>query len=180
MESAPDVQFREDLHLFVWRPRGILDEAAVNKVLLDLFRRETMAAKPFNRFSDLSLVESFHLTFKYVFHVALHRRLSYIGRERIKSAFYVTHPEAAHLVKIHALVTDLSPLDVEIFEEREAAAKWLCVPVELLLPTASPRVTQRSIVLRSLLVSPGSLEVASQRQKKPTLAFKPERRHLRR
>jgi len=92
-----------------------------------------MAAKPFNRFSDLSLVESFHLTFQYVFHVALHRRLAYAGREPIKSAFYVTHPEVAHLVRIHALMTDFSPLKVEMFEEREAAAKWLGVPVESLI-----------------------------------------------
>ena len=79
-----------------------------------------MAAKPFNRFCDLSAVESFHLTFKYVFHVALHRRLSYAGRKPIKSAFYVTHPEAAQLVKIHALMTDQSPLNVEMFEERRS------------------------------------------------------------
>jgi hypothetical protein len=71
-----------------------------------------MAAKPFNRFSDLSVVESFHLTFKYVFHVALHRRLSYAGREPVKSAFYVRHPQAAHLVRIHALMIDQSPLNV--------------------------------------------------------------------
>ena len=133
MEILPDVQFHEDLWLVVWRPRGILDEAAVNKVLVDLLRREAMAAKPFNRFSDLSAVESFHLTFRYVFHVALHRRLTYAGRGPIKSAFYVTHPEAAHLVKIHALLTDFSPLNVEMFEEREAAAKWLGVPVESLM-----------------------------------------------
>jgi hypothetical protein len=29
-EIAPDVQFHEDLRLVVWKPRGILDEAAVN------------------------------------------------------------------------------------------------------------------------------------------------------
>src|SRR5438128_12479250 len=132
MKPPAEVEFLEEARLLIWRPRGILDEAAVNIVLVDLLRRETMAAKPFNRFSDLSLVESFHLTFKYVFHVALHWRLSYVGREQIKSAFYVTHPEAAHLVKIHALMTDHSPLNVEMFEEREAAAKWLGVPVELL------------------------------------------------
>ena len=137
MEILPDVQFHEDLWLVVWRPRGILDEAAVNKVLVDLLRREAMAAKPFNRFSDLSAVESFHLTFRYVFHVALHRRLTYAGRGPIKSAFYLTHPEAAHLVKIHALMTDYSPLNVEMFEDREAAAKWLDVPVESLRHKAS-------------------------------------------
>lgn len=130
--ETPDVQFREDLHLFVWRPRGILDEAAVNKVLVDLLRREAMAAKPFNRFCDSSAVESFHLTFKYVFHVALHRRLAYAGRKPVKSAFYVTHPQAARIVRIHALMTDQSPLNVEMFEDREGAAKWLRVPVESL------------------------------------------------
>ena len=137
MELPADVEYVEDANLFIWRPRGILDEAAVNKVLVDLLRREAMAAKPFNRFGDLSAVESFHLTFKYIFHVALHRRLSYAGRGPIKSAFYVTHPEAAHLVKIHALLTDYSPLNVEMFEELEAAAKWLGVSVESLMPKAS-------------------------------------------
>ena len=135
-KPAAAVEFLEEARLFIWRPRGILDEAAVNRVLVDLIRRETMAAKPFNRFSDLSGVESFHLTFKYVFHVALYRRMSYIGRARIKSAFYVTHSEAAHLVRIHALMTDHSSLEVGMFEEHEAAAKWLRVPVELLVPQA--------------------------------------------
>ena len=131
-EVAPDAQFHEDLRLLIWKPRGILDEAAVNKVLADLQRREAAADRPFNRFSDLSVVESFHLTFKYVLHVALSRRLSYAGREPVKSAFFVTHPQAARIVKIHALMTDHSPLQVEMFEEREAAAKWLGVPVESL------------------------------------------------
>jgi hypothetical protein len=133
MKPPVEVEFLEKARLLIWRPHGILDEAAVNKVLVDLLRREAMAAQPFNRFSDLSAVESFHLTFQYVFHVALHRRLSYVGRGPIKSAFYVTHPEAVHLVKIHALMTDHSPLNVEMFEEREAAAKWLGVPVDSLM-----------------------------------------------
>jgi hypothetical protein len=142
MKPPAEVEFLEEAHLLIWRPRGILDEAAVNKVLVDLLRREAMAAKPFNRFSDLSAVESFHLTFKYVFHVALYRRLSYAGREPIKSAFYVTHPEAAHLVRIHALITDHSSLNVEMFEEREAAAEWLGVPIELLTaPTPTERMS---------------------------------------
>ena len=142
VKPAADVQFHEDLHLLVWRPQCILDESAVNKLLVELLRRETMAAKPFNRFCDLSCVESFHLTFKYVFHIALYRRLSYVGRERIKSAFYVTHPEAAHLVKIHALMTDHSPLNVEMFEQREAAAKWLGAPIEALIAQGEAHSTE--------------------------------------
>lgn len=136
MKLPADVTYLEEAHLFIWQPRGTLDEAAVNRVLVDLVKRESIASKPFNRFSDLSLVESFDLTFKYVFHVGLHRRLSYAGRQPIKSAFYVTNPEAAHIVKIHALMTDYSPLEVEMFEDRETAAKWLGVRVESLTPRA--------------------------------------------
>jgi hypothetical protein len=128
-----EIHFDEALRLIVWKPRGILDEAAVNEILADLRRRESAAGdNPFNRFTDLTEIESIELTFKYVFHVALYRRLSYAGRPPVKSAFFVTHPQAVHLVKIHATMTDHSPLNVKMFEEREAAAKWLGVPVESL------------------------------------------------
>jgi hypothetical protein len=133
MKAPASVQFNEDLRLFVWKPRGILDETVVNKVLVDLVRYECRASQPFNRFSDLSEVQDFHLTFKYVFHVALHRRLAYAGREPVKSVFYVTHPEAAQLVKLHAIMTDHSPLKVEMFEDRAAAARSLGVPIESLI-----------------------------------------------
>jgi len=133
MKAPASVQFNEELRLFVWKPRGILDEAVVNKVLVDLVRYECRASQPFNRFSDLSEVQDFHLTFKYVFHVALHRRLAYAGREPVKSVFYVTHQEAARLVKLHAFMTDHSPLKVEMFEERAAAARSLGVPIESLI-----------------------------------------------
>lgn len=133
MKAPASVQFNEDLRLFVWKPRGILDEASVSKVLVDLVRYECRASHPFNRFSDLSEVQDFHLTFKYVFHVALHRRLAYAGREPVKSVFYVTHAEAAQLVKIHAIMTDRSPLKVEMFEDRAAAARSLGVPIESLI-----------------------------------------------
>ena len=56
---------------------------------------------------------------KYVFHVALHRRLAYAGRKPVKSVFYVTRSKAAQLVKLHAIMTDHSPLKVEMFEDRK-------------------------------------------------------------
>ena len=63
-EPPADVEDVEDASLMIWRPHGILDEAEVNKVLVDLIRRETTAEKPFNRFSDLSLVEIFSPDFQ--------------------------------------------------------------------------------------------------------------------
>jgi hypothetical protein len=130
MKRPPDVLFHDGINLFVWRPLGVVNEAAVNKILTLLAKKEATSRQPFNRFTDLSAQDEMELSFNYVFHVALFRRLTYIGRPPVKSAFYVTNPEVAHLVKIHAIMTDHSPLQVEMFEEREAAANWLGVSID--------------------------------------------------
>jgi hypothetical protein len=50
MKALPaEVQFHEDVRLFVWRPRGVLDEAALNKVLGYLEDLEAKLQAPFNR-----------------------------------------------------------------------------------------------------------------------------------
>jgi len=49
-----------------------------------------------------------------------------LSRACLKSAFYVTHPQAACLVRIYTLMSDQSPGQIEMFEEREAAANgWV-------------------------------------------------------
>ena len=93
---------------------------------------EKRNSKPLNRFADLSALDAVDLNFDFVFHVALGRRLSAAPRPAVKSAFYVTSPDSAHYAKLHAVLTDYSPLDVALFTDRAAAAKWLGVPVEAL------------------------------------------------
>ena len=140
MKLPPDVKCVEKGRLFVWRPRGVLDEAVVNKILVFLGEQEGKFGREFNRFTDMSALNAVDLTFKYVFHVALYRRLSRAGREIVKSAFLVTDPALARYVKLHALITDQSPLKVAMFEECEAAAKWLDVPVgSLKAPTPTKK-----------------------------------------
>lgn len=134
MNAPPGVECLEDACLFVWRPRGVLNEAVLNKILAFVVLQEGRFGRSFNRFTDLSLLDAIDLTFNYVFHFALHRRLSRAGRETLRSAILVTAPEIARYVKLHALVTDRSPLRVRMFKEYSAAAKWLDVPVELLRP----------------------------------------------
>ena len=132
MELPEDVAWWPDLHLFVWKPRGVLDEKAVNRIIRFIGNQEIALETPFNRFTDLSVLDAVELNFKFVFHVALYRRLSYMGRPPVKSAFFVTNPEAKHFVKLHLVLTDHSPLRVAVFEKPEAAAKWLEAPVELI------------------------------------------------
>jgi hypothetical protein len=127
------VLFRKELSLILWKPRGILDESLVNEIVVFIDTAEARASKPFNRFADLSALDAVDLNFKFVFHIALHRRLAYAPRPPVKSAFYVTSPATTHYAKLHAMLTDYSPLDVALFTDRAAAAKWLGVPVEAVM-----------------------------------------------
>ncbi len=142
MKLPPDVECIEDARLFIWRPRGVLNEGLVNKILAFIGDQEGKFGRPFDRFTDMSALKAVNLSFKYVFHFALYRRLSRAGRETVKSAFLVTDPKVARYVKLHALMTDHSPLQVAMFEEYQAAATWLGVPIELL--TAPVTRTERT------------------------------------
>jgi hypothetical protein len=126
------VLFRKDLSLIVWKPPGILDESMINEIVAFIEAVEKRIREPLNRFSDLSALDAVDLNFDFVFHVALGRRLSAAPRSVVKSAFYVTTPASTHYVKLHAMLTDYSPLHVALFTDRAAAAKWLGIPIEAL------------------------------------------------
>ena len=132
MKLPAHVLFRKDLSLLLWRPRGILDESTVNEMVAFTETVEKRNSKPLNRFIDLSALDAVDLNFKFVFHVALGRRLSAAPKPAVKSAFYVTSPDTTHYAKLHAMITDYSPLHVALFTDRAAAAKWLGVPLEAL------------------------------------------------
>ena len=139
MKLPPDVQFHEDIHLLVYRPRGSLNEASVNKIIRLIGELEAKLKEPFNRFFDTLGHDEVELNFKYVIQVYLYRRLSYQGRPPIKSAILATDSTIIHYGRLHALLTQGSPIKVRIFQDRAEAAQWLGVPVELLAPKASGR-----------------------------------------
>ena len=132
MKLPAHVLFRKELSLILWKPRGVLDEDVVSEIVSFIETAERRASKPFDRFTDLSALDAVDLNFKFIFHVALGRRLSATPKPAVKSAFYVTSPSTAHYAKLHAMLTDYSPLDVSLFTERATAAAWLGVPDEAL------------------------------------------------
>ncbi len=52
MKLSPEIQFHEDIRLLIYRPRGLIDEAAINKVTSVIEELEAETPAPFNRFSD--------------------------------------------------------------------------------------------------------------------------------
>ena len=127
-----EVQFHDNVRLLVWRPRGVLNEAALKHIRELIGDLEATSDEPFNRFTDGQALEAIDLNFRYVFDFSLFRRLSYAGHSPVKSAILVPSIALAHYSKMHELLTRYSSIEVRIFEDREAAAKWLLVPVELL------------------------------------------------
>ena len=132
MKLPPDVEFHEDIRLLIYRPRGVLNEAAINKFLSALEDLEAKLQEPFNRFFDTVAADEVDLNFKYIIQVSLHRRLSYAGRPTVKSAILATDSTMIHYGLLHALLTQGSPINVRIFQDRAKAARWLGVPVERL------------------------------------------------
>jgi len=129
MELPPDIQFHDDIRLLIYRPRGLIDEAAINKIISAIEDLEAKLQDPFNRFADTLAADEVELNFRYIIQVSLHRRLSYAGRPPVKSAILATDSTMIHYGRLHALLTQGSPINVRIFQDRAEAAKWLGVPV---------------------------------------------------
>jgi hypothetical protein len=132
MKLAPDIEFHEDIRLLVYRPDGVIDEPAVKRVINVLEDLEARLQEPFNRFSDTLGADEVELNFQYVIQVSLCRRLSYAGHPPVKSAILATDSTMIHYARLHALLTQGSPIDVRVFKDRQQAAEWLNVPIERL------------------------------------------------
>jgi uncharacterized protein (DUF2384 family) len=136
MKLPPDVEFHEDIRLFVYRPRGVIDEAAINKITSVIEDLEAATQEPFNRFSDTLEAHEVELNFRYVIHVSLHRRLAHKGRAPVQSAILATDATLIHYARLLALLTQGSSIKVQVFQDRKEAAQWLHVPVERLTQKA--------------------------------------------
>ena len=132
MKLPPELEFHEDIHLLIYRPHGVIDETAVKKIVSVLEELETRLEKPFNRFSDTLAADGVELNFKYVIEFSLCRRLSYAGHPPVKSAILATDATMIHYARLHALLTQGSPINVRVFNNRQEAADWLGVPIERL------------------------------------------------
>jgi len=136
MKLPPEIQFHQDIPLLIYRPRGVIDEAAIKEIVSVVEDLEAKLQEPFNRFSDTLAADEVELNFKYVIQVSLCRRLAYAGHPPVKSAILATDSTMIHYGRVHALLTQGSPINVRIFQKREEAAQWLGVPIERLTAEA--------------------------------------------
>ena len=134
MKLPADVEFHEDIRLLIYRPHGVLNEQSVDKLVGIIGELESKLQEPFNRFFDTLGHDEVELNYRYVIQISLHRVLSYLDRPPVKSAILATDSTIIHYCQLHAIVTEDSPINVRIFQEREEAAQWLGVPIERISP----------------------------------------------
>jgi len=127
-----EVEFHEDVRLLIYRPKGVINEAVVNKIVSVIEEIEAATQEPFNRFSDASEAHEVELNFRYVIQVSLHRRQAHIGRAPVKSAILATDATIVHYARLLVLLTEGSSIKVRVFADRNEAAQWLGVPVGFL------------------------------------------------
>ena len=144
IDLPPEIEFHEDIRLFIYKRRGLLDEVEVSRAVNFLSELEKNQKEPFNRFSDASAIERLELNYHYVIQVSLYRVLTYADRPPVKSAIMATDSTVAHYFQLHAVITEDSPIKVRIFREREDAAKWLGVPVECIAEIGAGQSDQGS------------------------------------
>jgi hypothetical protein len=128
----PDVEFHEDICLLIHRPRGLLNRAAVNKIISLIGELEFTLKKPFNRFLDTVGADAVDLNLEFIRRVSLYRRRFYGNRPAMKTAILATDSTMAKYGRLHASLTQGSPINVRVFQDRKEAAQWLGVPRELL------------------------------------------------
>jgi hypothetical protein len=112
----------------------VINQAAVNTIITALGELEFSLKEPFNRFADTVGADAVDLNFEYIIRVSLYRRLVYANRPPIKSAILATDSTLIHYGKVHALLTQGSPIKARVFQDRQEAARWLGAPLELLAP----------------------------------------------
>jgi len=133
MRLTPDVEFDEHIRLLIYRPHGVINEEALKKVISVLEDLEARLQEPFNLFADTLGADEVELNFKYVIQVSLCRRLSYAGHPPVKSAILATDSTIIHYGRLHAVLTQGSPINVRVFKDRQEVAEWLNVPIDRLV-----------------------------------------------
>src|SRR5258708_12586309 len=140
----PDVEFHEEACLLIHRPRGVLNKAAINKIVSLIGELEFTLKKPFNRFLDTVGADAIDLNLEYIRSVSLYRRRVYGNRPAIKTAILATDSAMADYGRLHASLAQGSPINVRVFQDRKEPPQCLGAPLEPLPPkTHSSYPTQK-------------------------------------
>jgi hypothetical protein len=108
-----------------------LDDKLADEIVDWLLAEETVNNVPFHRYTDFSLLTDIHLRVGHVFEIAEQRRAA---AEPVRSAFVAESTIGFEVARLYERLMRGAVIRVRAFRDRDAAAAWLQVPVQLLMP----------------------------------------------
>jgi len=133
LKTLPHTRYHPEWRLFTWHPRGLFDDALADKIIGLISSEERVEQAPFHRYTDFSRLTHIRLKVGHVFDVAKQRSAV---REAVKSAFFADTIVGLGIARMYEALMEDATIQVRAFRERDAAAKWLGVPLEILQPGA--------------------------------------------
>src|SRR6266850_7731984 len=127
-----DVYVIDSEALMVGRPNGILDAQTAERIVDFTKIKEEHLKAGFNRFCDLTRLDSINLSSEDLLQLAAQRRAFNPNDVHVKSAFLATHPLAFAIARMYELLLHSPRIEVRVFKDLERAAEWLVVKPDML------------------------------------------------
>jgi hypothetical protein len=137
MPANPQIshaRYHPQARLLTWHPHGVFDDDVADRAVEFVESNEQTAGVPFHRYADFCGLTEIRLTFGHALQIGEHRRTTYAGRARVKSAFFCEWPVGFGIARTSEELMERASIEVRAFRAREAAAEWLGVPEDILNP----------------------------------------------
>ena len=132
LKNFPGTRYYPKFHLTTWHPTGILNDALAEKIIEFVEWEEYIQEAPFDRYADLSGFTEIRTKPNHIFEIARRRR---VVRQPVKSAFFADNPTSLAIAQVYErLMEGATMITVRAFSNRDFAAEWLEVPVQILHP----------------------------------------------
>ena len=129
LKAFPHSRYHPEARLLTMYPLGTFDDTLADEVLAMIEAEETVENVPFHRYTDLSRLTDIRLKIGHVFEIAEHRRAA---GEPVRSAFFADTTVGFGIARLYEELMQGAVIHVRAFRDRDAAAEWLGVPVQLL------------------------------------------------
>jgi hypothetical protein len=127
-----DIYMIERESLLVCRPKGTLDAAGAVQIVEFVEIKEASTETGFDRFVDLTHLDTISLSVADVSELAERRRTFLPNGVRVRSAFLATDPLAQGVARMYEKLLNSPRIEVRVYDHLEAAAEWLVVRIERL------------------------------------------------
>ncbi len=130
-KAFPHTGYFPKFRLVTWHPRGVLNDAFVDRIVEFVETEERTEEASFNRYTDLSGLTEVRLKIDHFSDVGTRRRKA---SKPAKSAFLADKPVSFFIAQLYGMMMGNASIKVRVFRKRRAAAEWLGVPLKVLEP----------------------------------------------